>query len=323
MPVRRPPSLAKVRLARLVFGLGWVGCMMVVLTGPGYRFGYLDIVSVQTSFGLAASAALAAIIGGLALTLLLPAHDSRVNWLATGLAWLYRVVVSCVFGVILAFLAIRIVPGLGARTDPEQLLILAGLGIAIAVPLGFIWAAAQPTSAARPGLLSSLLGIIMGVAAAYIPITWRIAADSLPRINDVSTDIERPPSFVTLARKPAVAGNGGDLPDPSTAAAQRTGYPDIRPLSLKLPPDVAFARLEQAALDMGWEIVARDPAQGRLEAVSTTLWFGFKDDIVVRVAAAGDGCRIDVRSRSRVGISDLGANAQRIRLFLARVKKVA
>jgi uncharacterized protein (DUF1499 family) len=323
MPVRRPPSVAKVRLARLVFGLGWLAAMAVALTGPGFRFGYLDITGLQTAFGLAASAALAAVIGGLALTLLLPAHESRGSWLASGLSWLYRGVVSCVFGVILAFLAARIVPGLGARTDPEQLLLLSGLGIAVAVPIGFLWAAAQPAGAARPGLLSSLLGITMGVAAAYVPVTWRMAADTLPRINDVSTDTQRPPAFAVLARQPGPAANGGDQPGEATLAAQRAGYPDIKPLVLKAPPAEAFGRIERVAQAMNWEIVASDPAQGRLEAVATSLWFGFKDDIVVRVTAAGDGSRVDIRSRSRVGVSDLGANAQRIRQFFARLHKPA
>ena len=71
---------------------------------------------------------------------------------------------------------------------------------------------------------------------------------------------------------------------------------------------------------MGWEIVASDPAQGRIEATATTFWFGFKDDIVVRLAAEGTGSRVDVRSLSRIGSSDVGANAQRIRAYLEKVK---
>jgi uncharacterized protein (DUF1499 family) len=71
---------------------------------------------------------------------------------------------------------------------------------------------------------------------------------------------------------------------------------------------------------MGWEIVAADPAAGRIEATATTLWFGFKDDIVVRVSAAEQGSRIDVRSVSRVGRSDVGTNAKRIREYLAKLR---
>jgi uncharacterized protein (DUF1499 family) len=86
-------------------------------------------------------------------------------------------------------------------------------------------------------------------------------------------------------------------------------------------PDRAFARAEAAARRMGWQIAAAAPDQGRLEASDTTRWFAFTDDIVVRVAAAPTGSRIDVRSASRVGRSDLGVNAKRIRAFLAAVAK--
>jgi uncharacterized protein (DUF1499 family) len=82
---------------------------------------------------------------------------------------------------------------------------------------------------------------------------------------------------------------------------------------------VAFRRAADAARAMGWEMVAADSAAGRVEATATTRWFGFKDDVVVRVRPDGAGSRIDVRSVSRVGGSDVGANAARIRAYLARV----
>jgi len=72
---------------------------------------------------------------------------------------------------------------------------------------------------------------------------------------------------------------------------------------------------------MGWRVVSSAPAEGRLEASDTTRWFGFTDDIVVRVTAAPNGSRIDVRSASRVGRSDLGVNARRIRAFQGQVLK--
>ncbi|MCW5746158.1 MAG: DUF1499 domain-containing protein [Alphaproteobacteria bacterium] len=294
--------------------------MAVVLTGPAYRYGFIDVIGIQTAFGLAASAALAAIIGGLALSLLLPARDQRDTLFATFLSWLYRLAVLGVFGVTLAFLASRVVPGLGARTDPERLLSIAGVGVMVAVLIGFIWAAAQPAGMARPGLLSTLLGVTMGVTAAYVPISWRIAADTLPRINDVSTDTTHPPDFTALRVQPG-GGNGGSYPGEATAAAQHAGYPDIRPLHLKEAPAEVFARIERVARELGWQIAASEPAQGRLEAVATSIWFGFQDDVVVRLTTVGDGCRVDIRSKSRAGISDLGANAARIRLFFARLQK--
>ena len=70
---------------------------------------------------------------------------------------------------------------------------------------------------------------------------------------------------------------------------------------------------------MGWQVAATDTAAGRLEATHTTRWFGFKDDVIVRIRPEGTGSRVDVRSVSRVGLSDLGANAERIRGFLAKL----
>jgi uncharacterized protein (DUF1499 family) len=92
------------------------------------------------------------------------------------------------------------------------------------------------------------------------------------------------------------------------------------PLELKEPPPAAYARALAAAEAMGWEITARDPGTARIEAVATTRWFGFKDDVLVRVSPSGAGSRLDVRSKSRVGKGDVGANARRIRAFFERLK---
>jgi uncharacterized protein (DUF1499 family) len=81
-------------------------------------------------------------------------------------------------------------------------------------------------------------------------------------------------------------------------------------------PNQAFDRALATARAMGWEIIASDPTAGRIEATDTTLWFGFKDDVVVRVEAAPGGSRVDVRSLSRVGLSDVGTNAARIEKYL-------
>ena len=89
---------------------------------------------------------------------------------------------------------------------------------------------------------------------------------------------------------------------------------------LPVPPREAFDRAVKAAESMGWEVVGRDAAAGTLEAVDTTKFFGFKDDIAVRVAAAEAGSRVDIRSKSRVGRSDIGANARRIRAYAERLR---
>lgn len=96
-------------------------------------------------------------------------------------------------------------------------------------------------------------------------------------------------------------GGSGGLGGPVDAARQKRGYPDLAPLVLSLPPEQAFARVDAAARAMGWRVIASAPSEGRLEASDTARWFGFTDDIVVRVRPAPNGSRIDVRSASRVG----------------------
>jgi uncharacterized protein (DUF1499 family) len=166
-------------------------------------------------------------------------------------------------------------------------------------------------------LLAAAIAIAAGVA--YVPSHWLQTARAAAAINDITTDTESPPAFVAILPFRATAAVPAAYPGSETAKAQRRAYPDIVPLELTVAPAAAFARALEAATAMGWEIVAADVAAGRIEATATTPWFGFRDDIVVRVAPAPMGSRIDVRSVSRVGKSDLGANAKRVRAFLARL----
>ena len=172
----------------------------------------------------------------------------------------------------------------------------------------------------RRGFLAALLGLIIGVAAVWTPISWFVRAHDLPVINDVSTDTVNPPALVVTLALRRSAPNPPGYPGAKVAELQKAAYPDVVPLILPVKPDDAFRRVDKVATALGWEIVARVPAEGRLEAVATTKWFGFKDDIVIRIRAEGAGSRIDIRSKSRVGRSDLGANARRIRGFLSDLK---
>ncbi|WP_421995586.1 DUF1499 domain-containing protein [Reyranella sp.] len=172
----------------------------------------------------------------------------------------------------------------------------------------------------RRGFLSAVLAILVGGAAAYTPLTWFLRATQSPEINDISTDIANPPPLVTTLQLRRGAANGPAYPGSATGALQRAAYPDIAPVVLAVPPADAFRRVDDVATAMGWEVVARAPAEGRLEAVATSDWFGFRDDIVVRIKPDGAGSRIDIRSKSRDGRSDLGVNASRIRAFIARLK---
>ncbi|EGF31191.1 hypothetical protein IMCC9480_182 [Oxalobacteraceae bacterium IMCC9480] len=164
-----------------------------------------------------------------------------------------------------------------------------------------------------------LLGLLIGAGSAFVP--WQMAqqAQTLPRIHDISTDLSDPPAFVAILPLRADAVNPAAYGGPEIADQQRRGYPDIVPLTLTVVPADAYARALAAVKKMGWEIVADDAAGGRIEATATTRWFGFKDDVVVRVLPAAGGSRIDVRSVSRVGKSDVGTNARRIRRFIAAI----
>lgn len=194
---------------------------------------------------------------------------------------------------------------------------LAGLGGLAAAVLA-AWAIALAlTARAWRSVEGSALALLMALAAAAPLLAMVRAGAAVPVLHDITTDTESPPQFVALKPQRAASENGAAYGGPAAAAQQKRGYPDLAPLALALPPEQAFARVEATARAMGWRVVAVAPAEGRLEASDTTRWFGFIDDIVVRVRAAPNGSRIDVRSASRVGRSDLGVNARRIRAFLA------
>jgi uncharacterized protein (DUF1499 family) len=191
-----------------------------------------------------------------------------------------------------------------------------GAAAAVLSLLGMILA--RPGSARR-GLPFAVLGLIVGLVVVAIPWQWWQKAQRLPFIHDITTDLENPPVFVDILLLRADAPNAAEYGGAEIAAQQRAGYPNLGPLTLQMPPPQAFERALTAARAMGWEIVASKPAEGRIEATDTTFWFGFKDDVVVRVTPKDGGSRLDVRSVSRVGRSDVGANAERITAYLERV----
>ena len=167
----------------------------------------------------------------------------------------------------------------------------------------------------RSGLVL-LVALALGLGAAFVPWYALRQARALPPIHDITTDTDRPPQFVAILPLRADAPNPAAYGGPEVARAQIGAYPDLRAHRMDAAPAEAFDRALQAARDLGWEIVAADAAVGRIEATDTTFWFGFKDDVVIRVEANGAGSRVDVRSVSRVGVGDVGANARRIRAYL-------
>lgn len=167
----------------------------------------------------------------------------------------------------------------------------------------------------------ALLGIVFGVLAFVPPSMFRHKAGQVPPIHDISTDTVNPPKFEAVLPLRAHAPNSPDYAGAAVAAQQQQAYPDIQPLQFKAAPAVVFDAALKTARAMGWAIQAQTPAQGRIEATATTFWFGFKDDVVIRIEPDAQGTRLDIRSESRVGKSDVGKNAARIRAFSARLKR--
>jgi uncharacterized protein (DUF1499 family) len=173
----------------------------------------------------------------------------------------------------------------------------------------------------RVALMVSILGIVIGLVTLYLPISWRYMALTVPAIHDITTDTVDPPVFRAVLKARGRGSNTTVYGGPTLAAKQKAAYPDIKTLYTELAPEEAFKLALSAAREIGWEIVDVDPAGLRLEATDTTFWFGFKDDISVRIRLTDEGSRVDVRSISRVGKSDVGTNAKRIRGYIKRYSK--
>jgi uncharacterized protein (DUF1499 family) len=173
----------------------------------------------------------------------------------------------------------------------------------------------------RGRLLASAL-VVLGIATVYVPWQWAWISGLHPPINDITTDTESPPEFVAvLAAREAEQARPAAYGGVGVARQQQMAYPDIAPLSLTVLPQEAFERALAIARAMWfWTIVASDPQKGTIEASATTPYFGFTDDVVIRVIAEGAGSRIDIRSHSRQGGSDAGVNAARVRKYLAALK---
>lgn len=164
-----------------------------------------------------------------------------------------------------------------------------------------------------------MLGLTLaGAAVAWaVPARWARVGRTVPPIHDITTDTEDPPQFVAVLSHRAGARNPPAYAGPASAVLQRKAYPDVVPIELAQPRARVHAAAREVINDSGWLLVGEDEREGRLEATATTRWFGFKDDIVVRLRdLPAGGTRVDVRSKSRIGRSDLGTNARRIRGFL-------
>ena len=168
----------------------------------------------------------------------------------------------------------------------------------------------------RRGLAWAVAGLLISLGVAGAPLYWLLTAQRVPPIHDISTDLDNPPPFVAILPLRRDAPNSAVYGGPEVAAQQREAYPSIEPVTIAAAPDQVFARARAAAQHLRWEIVEADQAEGRIEATDTTFWFGFKDDVVIRITPVEGGSRVDLRSVSREGRSDVGTNARRIQAFL-------
>lgn len=141
-----------------------------------------------------------------------------------------------------------------------------------------------------------------------------------PPIHDITTDTENPPEFVAIVPLRADAPNQTEYGGEEVAKMQKSYYSGIETLHLDVPPAEAFDRALQAAEQTSWEIVGAFKDDLRIEAYHKLPWFGFIDDVVIRVDTTQEGSKIDVRSVSRVGRGDLGVNAHRIKEYLNSIQ---
>lgn len=172
------------------------------------------------------------------------------------------------------------------------------------------------------------VGMLAGLIYAGWVGAFLLAALTVPAIHDISTDLADPPAFRTLNLRAdnldAVPGVDdedmkGMTPRQRWAVIHQKKYGDIRSVRINEPVPSVIAKAERLAEARGWEVALSLPEEGRLEATETSSLFRFKDDIVLRVRPTdtGEGSIVDMRSVSRVGVSDLGVNAKRVRSFLA------
>ena len=187
--------------------------------------------------------------------------------------------------------------------------------------------------AALFGLVGAVLGghgkttravtaLVVALLVLVAPLNTVRQGAGVPMIHDITTDLEDPPIFVEVPRKRSIEDNSLDI-DAEVLAAQKAYYTDIGPTVLPMAKREAFALVREAVDAFDWVVHAENANLGYIEATASTPFFGFRDDVIIRVTEDTGGARVDMRSASRVGLSDLGVNAGRIRDFMAMVTQRA
>lgn len=196
--------------------------------------------------------------------------------------------------------------------------VLGLIGFSLAIIFGF----SRWNNPEIQGAGGALLGLLLGIAVMGTVGYWFNETQQYPPIHDISTDIENPPEFGAIVPLRAKAPNDTTYGDEEKGDIQREHYPDIQTLYLDMEYEQAYDRALAAVEQMPWEkTVTENKEVGIIEAVDKLPWFGFKDDIVIRVDTASvNRSKIDVRSVSRIGRGDIGVNAHRIRDYLDEVE---
>lgn len=196
-----------------------------------------------------------------------------------------------------------------------------GPGGALSLLLGLVGMLRTRAASGRTGASQAWGGSVVGLFLVLGTVVLVAYASRVPPIHDITTDPDDPPEFEAILELPANEGRDLSYPNgaPDTAAQQQAAYPDLTTVERDESPTVLFARVLEAIDDLGWTVVATQSAFGQIEASDTSRLFRFVDDVVVRIRPWNNGSQLDVRSTSRIGRSDLGANAKRIRALLAKL----
>lgn len=180
----------------------------------------------------------------------------------------------------------------------------------------------------RRGVGQAAVGCLLSLVLIGYPAFLAFRAVTLPAVTQISTDLDNPPGFLLSSR--ARSSRAGRTPAPFTAEnarAQREGYPEIQPVVVDMEALQAYQLVLRIVKDLGWRTVDSTPPNLRgdgvahVDAIDRTLFFGFADDIAIRIAPQANQTRIDLRSTSNLGKHDFGANARRIRRFAAAVQE--
>ena len=169
---------------------------------------------------------------------------------------------------------------------------------------------------------STIMALLLSTIAIAIPLSMLNKGKSVPPIHDISTDLVNPPEFVAIAPLRADAPNPVEYAGVEVATQQRAAYPELQTLNYTQSKPELVEATKQVIDNLGWQLVNIDTNQGIIEATDRTMWFGFKDDVIVRITDNGSKRLVDIRSKSRVGGSDLGKNAERIHGFIEELDSI-